>query len=206
METGILVLASGRGSNFEHLLAEHARRPFRARFVGLIVDRSNTGAETIAHRAGIPVCTIEFADFPNRKEFDAALFSAALDFNPGLIVGAGFMRILDSVFVGHFAHRIVNLHPSLLPAFPGLHPQRQALEKGVKVSGCTVHFMDSGVDTGPIILQKALEIPEECSEEELTELIRNLEHALLPQAVRLFCEGRLRVDGNRVRILEEMTY
>tara|TARA_Y100001937_G_scaffold23899_1_gene34056 strand:- start:59276 stop:59884 length:609 start_codon:yes stop_codon:yes gene_type:complete len=197
----ILTLASGAGSNFRRLLDEHASRPFNGEFVGLIVDRSGTGAASIAGEEGIPVRELNYNGFQTRAEFERSLLYEMERFQPDLIVGAGFMRILPEAIIQRFENRIMNLHPSLLPAFPGLHPQRQALERGVKVSGCTVHFMDSGVDTGPIILQAAVSIPEGCSEATLIELIRVEEHEALPRAVRLFCENRLKVENGIVRVI-----
>ncbi|MBI39246.1 MAG: phosphoribosylglycinamide formyltransferase [Leptospiraceae bacterium] len=196
----ILTLASGAGSNFQRLLEEHSHHPFDAQFVGLIVDRPNTGASSIAERNSVPVSMVEYAAFEERSHFEAALLQCIHSFEPDLIVGAGFMRILPEEIVHKFQNRIMNLHPSLLPAFPGLHPQRQALARGVKVSGCTVHFMDSGVDTGPIIAQSVVQIPEGCDEQTLTDLIRIEEHELLPRAVRMFCEDRLRVEQGIVNI------
>lgn len=196
----ILTLASGAGSNFRTLLEVHGKKPFAAEFVGLIVDRPDTGAASIAEEYGIAVQLVDFKGFADRKDFHAALLNAMVELDPGLVVGAGFMRILPDAIIHRFENRIMNLHPSLLPAFPGLHAQRQALHRGVKVSGCTVHFMDTGVDTGPIIAQKAVDVPEGCDEPTLAGLIQEQEHELLPQAVRWFCEGRLKVEDGRVHI------
>ena len=196
----IATLASGAGSNFKRLLEEHNSHPLSAEFVGLIVDRSDTGAALVATENEIPVTLLEYNSFIHRVDFDATLLQALEQLQPDLIIGAGFMRILPQAIIERFENRIINLHPSLLPSFPGLHPQRQALERGVKVSGCTVHFMDSGVDTGPIIAQSVVQVPEGCDETTLIELIRIEEHNLLPHAVRLFCEDRLTVSDGIVRV------
>ena len=118
----------------------------------------------------------------------------------GLVCLAGFMRIMSPEFVRHYRMQIMNIHPALLPAFPGLHAQKQALDYGVKVTGCTVHFVDEGMDSGPIILQKAVPIIEGDDEESLSERILEQEHELYPEAVRMFCEGRVKIDGRRVSI------
>tara|TARA_B100001939_G_scaffold186970_1_gene161037 strand:+ start:515 stop:1141 length:627 start_codon:yes stop_codon:yes gene_type:complete len=196
----ILTLASGAGSNFQRLLEVHADQPFQGQFVGLIVDRPNTGAAEIANSSSVPVTLVEYRAYEQRSQFEDFLLQAIQSYEPDLIVGAGFMRILPEAIIQRYENRIMNLHPSLLPAFPGLHPQRQALQRGVKVSGCTVHFMDSGVDTGPIIAQSVVQIPEGCDEQTLINLIRIEEHELLPEAVRLFCENRLAVQNGVVHV------
>ncbi|MCB1170579.1 MAG: phosphoribosylglycinamide formyltransferase [Leptospiraceae bacterium] len=196
----ILTLASGAGSNFLHLLQEHQQRPFSGEFSGLIVDREGTGAARIAADFQVPVSVIDYRSFSQKAQFHEALLETILQYRSDLIVGAGFMRILPEAIIKKFENRIINLHPSLLPAFPGLHPQRQALQRGVKVSGCTVHFMDTGVDTGPIIAQSAIAIPEGCDEETLSRMIQSEEHELLPRVVRWYCEDRISVESGLVRV------
>jgi len=193
----LLALASGRGSNFLAILnaIESGEIP-NAKMVGLITDRENTGAEEHAKKYQVPVKVIPFKNYPTKDDFYQDLLLAAKSFEPDLILGAGFMRILPPEFIRSFPDRIMNIHPSLLPSFPGMNAQKQAYEYGVKVSGCTVHFMDEGVDTGPIILQKAVEIPEGSSVEEITQLILKEEHQLYIKAIKLFCENKLVIEYN----------
>lgn len=198
----IVALASGKGTNFRALLEAVADgRIFQAEFVGLVVDRPHTGAEEAAREAGIECTVVDYKSFASRKQYDQGFAKAVADFAPDLIVAAGYMRILDDDFVRSYPNRILNIHPSLLPAFPGLHAQRQAIEYGVKMSGCTVHFVDEGLDSGPIVVQRAVAIPEGADEAQLTALIRAVEHESYIEAVSLFCEGRLRFDDRRVVIL-----
>ncbi|MCS7205728.1 MAG: phosphoribosylglycinamide formyltransferase [Leptospiraceae bacterium] len=190
----LLALASGRGSNFLAILkAIESKEIPNAKMVGLITDRENTGAEQHARNYQIPVKVIPFKNYSQKEDFHRDLLEAAKSFEPDLILGAGFMRILSKEFVQTFENRIMNIHPSLLPSFPGLHAQRQAWEYGVKVSGCTVHFIDENVDTGPIILQKAVEIPEGATEKEIADLILQEEHKLYVKAIKLFCENKLEI-------------
>jgi phosphoribosylglycinamide formyltransferase-1 len=191
----LLALASGRGSNFLAILkALESKEIPNAKMVGLITDRENTGAEEYAKKYQVPVKIISYSKYSNKNDFHKDLLEAAKSFNPDLILGAGFMRILSDEFVKTFQDRIMNIHPSLLPAFPGMNAQKQALEYGVKVSGCTVHFIDEGVDTGPIILQKAVDIPEGATVEELSQLILKEEHKLYIKAIQLFCENKLEIQ------------
>lgn len=198
----LLALASGRGSNFLAILNAIENGEIQnAKFVGLITDRENTGAEKHAKNYNIPVKVISYSKFSYTMEFDKILLEAAKSFEPDLIICAGYMRILSKEFIQAFPDKIMNIHPSLLPSFPGLRAQKQALEYGVKVSGCTVHFIDEGVDTGPIILQKCVEIPENISEEELSNLILKEEHNLYKKAIQFYCGNKLEIqtspNGNR---------
>src|SRR4029453_12530199 len=139
---------------------------------------------------------------PGREAHDKALVDHLESRRVGLVCLAGYMRILGPAFVEHFRGRLLNIHPSLLPAFPGLHPQRQTLEHGVKISGATVHFVDEGTDTGPIVLQAAVPVRQDDTEATLSDRILVEEHRLYPEAVRLFAEGRLEIRGRRVHIRE----
>lgn len=191
----LLALASGRGSNFLSILkAIESKEITNAKMVGLITDRENTGAEEYAKQYNIPVKIVPYKKYTDKEKFHKDLLEAAKSFEPDLILGAGFMRILSKEFVKAFPDRIMNIHPSLLPAFPGMNAQKQAIEYGVKVSGCTVHFIDEGVDTGPIILQKAVEVPEGATVEELSQLILKEEHKLYIKAIQLFCEDKLEIQ------------
>ncbi|GBC84851.1 Phosphoribosylglycinamide formyltransferase [bacterium HR11] len=203
MATGrIVILISGRGTNMERLIQACQAGEIPARVVRVISDNPEARGLERARAYGVPTVVVPARAFPDRAAFEAALLAAVREAAPDLICLAGFMRILSPTFVQAYRHRIMNIHPALLPAFPGLHAQRQALEYGVKVSGCTVHFVDEGVDTGPIIVQKAVPVLEDDTEETLAARILEKEHEAYPEAVRLFFEGRLRVEGRRVRIVD----
>ena len=192
------VLVSGRGSNLQALLDACAAAEFPARVVVVVSDRDHAPALERARAAGIEAVWINPKDFVTRESFDAALVRELEKRQVGLVCNAGFMRILSSVWVQAFAGRALNIHPSLLPAFPGLHAQRQALEHGAKVAGCTVHFVDEAVDAGPIVLQSAVPVEPDDTEETLSARILKEEHRIYPTAVRLFAEGRLEIVGRRV--------
>ena len=195
------VLASGRGSNLQALIEAIEAGSLAARLSIVISDNPHAQALERARRHGAQAVVIalegERAAFEDRLV--AALFAAGVD----LVVLAGFMRLLGKRFLSRLPCPVMNIHPSLLPAFRGLRAQQQALDYGVKVAGCTVHFVDEGMDTGPIILQKAVPVKENDTEADLAARILAEEHQLLPAAVRLFAEGRLRLEGRKVRILPE---
>jgi phosphoribosylglycinamide formyltransferase-1 len=197
------VLASGRGSNFQSMVAAAAEGRIPAEIVLLLSDRRESGALEIARAHGIPVEVVEPREHPGREAHDKALVDLLEARRVGLVCLAGYLRILGAAFVEHFRGRLLNIHPSLLPAFPGLHAQRQALEHGVVLAGATVHFVDEGTDTGPIVLQAAVPVLPDDTEVTLSARILAVEHRIYPEAIRLFAEGRLRVEGRRVRILEE---
>jgi phosphoribosylglycinamide formyltransferase 1 len=195
------VLASGRGSNLQALLDASARPDYPAQVVLVISDRERAAALDRARAADVEALFVNPKDFGDRESFDLALVRELRARRVGLVCNAGYMRILSPAYCRAFAGRAMNIHPSLLPAFPGLHAQRQALEHGAKVAGATVHFVDDGpVDTGPIILQASVPILPNDSEESLAARILVEEHRLYPEAVRLFAEGRLEVVGRRVII------
>jgi phosphoribosylglycinamide formyltransferase-1 len=194
----VAVLASGRGSNLEAILEATRGPEFPARVVLVVSDRERARALERAAAAGVPTVFLNAKDFGDREAYDAALGRLLVDHRVELVCLAGFMRILSSAIVRAWSGRIMNIHPSLLPAFPGLHPQRQALQYGVKIAGATVHFVDEGIDTGPIILQSAVPVEPDDTEETLAARILVQEHRLYPQAVRLFAEGRLRIVGRKV--------
>ena len=194
------VLVSGRGSNLQALLDACATPDFPARVAVVISDREHAPALERARAAGVEAVWINPKDFASRESFDATLVRELDKRQVGLVCNAGFMRILSRVYVQAFAGRALNIHPSLLPAFPGLHAQRQALEHGAKVAGCTVHFVDEAVDAGPIVLQAAVPVEADDTEETLSARILNEEHRIYPAAVRLFAEGRLTLVGRRVMI------
>ena len=195
------VLASGRGSNLQALLDAAARPGYPARVVIVIADRERAPALARADAAGVPAVFLDPKGYEDRAAYDAALSERLERAGVELVCLAGFMRILGPAFVRAWRGRVMNIHPALLPAFPGLHAQRQALEYGVKVAGATVHFVDEGVDSGPIILQAAVPVEPDDTEETLSARILAEEHRLYPEAVRLYAEGRLQVEGRRVRVL-----
>ncbi|HXL46572.1 MAG TPA: phosphoribosylglycinamide formyltransferase [Candidatus Binatia bacterium] len=197
LRVGILV--SGRGSNLQALLDASSQPGYPAEVVVVIADRERAAALDRARAAGVEALFVNPKDFGDREAFDLALVSELTVRRVGLVCNAGFMRILSPAYTRAFAGRAMNIHPSLLPAFPGLHAQRQALDHGAKITGATVHFVDDGpVDTGPIILQASVPVEPSDTEEALSARILAVEHRLYPEAVRLFAEGRLTVVGRRV--------
>lgn len=198
------MLVSGRGSNLQALLDASARADYPAEVVVVISDRERAAALDRARAAGVEALFVNPKDFADREAFDLALVRALTARRVGLVCTAGFMRILSSAFVRAFAGRAMNIHPSLLPAFPGLHAQRQALDYGARVAGATVHFLDDGaVDTGPVILQASVPVLPGDTEDTLSARILIEEHRLYPEAVRLFAEGRLSLVGRRVFVRGE---
>jgi phosphoribosylglycinamide formyltransferase-1 len=196
------VLASGRGSNLRALAEAAAGGRIPAAVVVLVADRAGAGALAVARELGIEAVVLEPGQHPSREAHEKAVIAALEEQRVGLVCLAGYMRLVSAGFVAHFAGRLLNIHPSLLPAFPGLHPQRQALEHGARVSGATVHFVDDGVDTGPIVLQAAVPVMPDDTEATLAARILAEEHRLYPEAVRLFALGRLEIRGHRVQIRE----
>ena len=197
---GLGVLASGRGSNVQAILEACARPGFPARVVVVVGDRERAPALERARQHRVPAIWLNPKDFGDRAAYDEALRRLLDEHRVGLVCLAGFMRILTPGLVRAYAGRIVNVHPSLLPAFPGLAAQSQALEHGVRVAGATVHFVDEGVDTGPIILQASVPVHPDDTEESLSARILVEEHRLYPEAIRLFADGRLTLAGRKVLI------
>ena len=196
----IAVLVSGNGSNLQAIIDSVKKGEINARIAAVVSNNPDAYALKRAESAGIPALVLENGKFSNRREYDLALVELLRSRGVGLVVLAGFMRILSEVMVNAFPDAIMNIHPALLPAFPGLHAQRQALEYGVRFSGCTVHFVDCGTDTGPIILQAVVPVKGDDTEESLSARILTEEHRIYPEAVRLFTEGRLAVNGRNVTI------
>lgn len=197
----IVVLVSGAGSNMEALIESCERGDVPGRVVAVIADRDCAGLE-IAERRAIPAAVVEPRSFSTREDWSEALRDRVQEYRPDLVVSAGFMRILSPAFVDAFAGRLINLHPSLLPAFPGPRAVRDALEHGVRVTGTTVHFVDHDVDHGPIIWQEAVRIEPGDSEESLHERIKEVEHRVLPEVCRLLLDGRARLEGTKAVIDE----
>jgi len=195
----ILFLASGRGSNMQAVLEFLKENPKLGKGVGLLSDNPEAKALSIARDFGLEAIAIPFSHYSNKSRYHEDLLEKAKEFDPELVLACGYMRILKPDFVKTFPQKIINIHPSLLPSFPGLDAQKQALEYGAKVSGCTVHFVEEGVDTGPIILQKAVAITENMTEKELSLRILQEEHKILKEAVKAFCEDKLKIEGRTVR-------
>ncbi|MEW6228657.1 MAG: phosphoribosylglycinamide formyltransferase [Bacillota bacterium] len=196
----IVVLASGRGTNFQAIIDAVERGRLSAKVAGLVCDNPGASALERAARHGIPRLVVTREGYPSRSEFERGLVDAVRRFAPDLIVLAGFMRVLGNVFLSAFPGRIINIHPSLLPAFRGLDAQRQALEYGVRYSGCTVHFVDGGVDTGPIIGQRVVPVMPDDTVDALAARILVQEHELLVECIKAIAEGRVHRDGRRVTV------
>jgi phosphoribosylglycinamide formyltransferase 1 len=192
----IVILISGRGSNMQAIL--DAR--LDADICAVISNKASAGGLEVATKAGIPTQVVEHRKFADRAHFDLALGDAIAAHRPDLIVLAGFMRILTAEFLTRFEGRIMNIHPSLLPAFPGLNTHRHALAEGVRFHGCTVHFVTPELDHGPIVVQAAVPVLPDDNEERLAARVLEQEHVVYPQAIRWFIEGRLAVVDGRVTV------
>ena len=200
MKKKIGVLVSGRGSNLQALIDRLPELPVEISVV--ISDVPDAFALERARRAGIPALVTE-ASGKSRQEFELALAGVLREYGVDFVVLAGFMRLLGSQFLAGAPGPVINIHPALLPAFPGLHAQAQALAYGVKVSGCTVHFVDEGMDTGPIIAQRAVPVLDSDDVDSLAERILEQEHVLLPEVVALLASGRVVLENKKVRIKGE---
>ncbi len=197
-KTKVGILVSGNGSNLQAIIDEKIAS---CEIALVISNKPDVYAIKRAQSNNIPVEIINNNNFETREEFERQLIKSLDSRGIELIVLAGFMRVLTPLFVRHYKNRIINIHPALLPSFPGVDAAKQALEYGVKYSGCTVHFVDDGVDTGPIILQAIVSIEVSDTEQTLLERIHKEEHRVFPEAVRLFCEGKIKIEGRRVIIL-----
>lgn len=194
------VLASGGGTNLQAIIDRCREGKLAAEVVLVLSNKPQAGALQRARSCGIPAVVVDHRHCPDREAFDRRMVDALRQAEVDLVILAGFMRILTPVFLSAFPQRIMNIHPGLLPAFPGIDAQRQALEYGVKLAGCTVHFVDPGVDTGPIIIQAAVPVLDDDDELSLARRILEQEHRIYPRAIQLYAEGRLRIEGRRVRI------
>ncbi len=193
----VAVLISGRGSNMQALVRACAAPDYPAEIVLVLSNRADAAGLAFAREAGLATAVLPHRDFPDRATFDAAMDAEIRKAGAELVCLAGFMRLLDPGFVDAWRDRMLNVHPALLPSFKGLDTHRRALEAGVKIAGCTVHFVRSEMDTGPIIAQAAVPVLPDDSEETLAARILEQEHRIYPMALRLVCEGRVRVDGDR---------
>jgi len=194
------VLASGRGTNLQAIIEAIEEDRIDGKISIVISDNPKAYALERAKRYNIETQYINFKEFKTREDYDKKIIKSLKEKEIELVVLAGYMRILSSYFIRTYRNKIINIHPALLPSFPGLHAQRQAVECGVKVSGCTVHFVDEGVDSGSIILQKSVEVSADDTEESLAERILKEEHKIYPHAIQLFSQGRLVIRGRRVFI------
>ncbi len=194
------VLASGGGTNLQTLIDRSRDGSMAAEIVLVLSNNPGAGALKRAAEADIPTACIDHRNFDNREEYDREVVAALKRSRVELVALAGFMRLISGAFLEAFPNRIINIHPALLPAFPGLHVQRKALEYGSRFSGCTVHFVDSGMDTGPIIIQAVVPVLDDDTEETLSARILVQEHLIYPRAVQLIAENRVRIEDRKVRI------
>lgn len=198
----IAVLASGSGSNLQAIIDEIKSGFLPVELALVLSDKPQSYALQRAEAAGVPTKVLLPADFASREDYDAELVRLLKASGAEAVALAGYMRLVTPVFLQAFSHRVLNIHPALLPSFPGLHGQRQAFEYGVKVAGCTVHFVDEGMDSGPIILQAPVPVLEDDDADSLAARILEQEHIIYPLALRLWAEGKLHIEGRRVRIAE----
>jgi phosphoribosylglycinamide formyltransferase-1 len=196
----IVILISGRGSNMEAIVRAQQAEAWPARIAAVISNKPDARGLAFAASHGIPTAVVPNKEFPTREAFDAALQETIDRFQPDLVVLAGFMRILTAPFVEHYAGRMLNIHPSLLPLFPGLHTHRQALDAGVAEHGATVHFVTAELDHGPAVIQARIPVLPGDTEDSLAERLLAEEHVIYPKAVRLFIEDRLSIENGEVRI------
>jgi len=194
------VLVSGRGTNLQAIIEAIEEGKIAGEIKVVVSDNPDAYALKRAQQYHIDTRYIHFKEFKNREDYDKEIIRILKENKIELIVLAGYMRILSPYFIRTYKNKIINIHPALLPSFPGLRAQKQAVEHGVKISGCTVHFVDEGVDSGPIILQKAVEVSDDDTEESLAEKILKEEHQIYPRAIQLFSQGRLIIKGRRVFI------
>ncbi len=196
----IVILISGRGSNMEALIAARDAGRLSAKIAAVISNRADAKGLQTAEAAGIPTAVLDHKAFAGREAFDAALVECIDGFSPDLVVLAGFMRILTADFVRHYEGRLLNIHPSLLPSFTGLHTHQRALDEGVRIHGCTVHFVTAELDHGPVVIQAAVPVLDGDDEAALSARVLAQEHQVYPQAVQWFCEGRLSLVDGKVKV------
>jgi len=199
-EFRIVVLASGRGTNLQAIIDASESGRLLGKVVALVSDSPDAVALERARHHGIPQVVVDRKSYASKNEFDLGLLEAVRRLSPDLVVLAGFMRLLGRSFLERFPGKVINIHPSLLPAFKGLQAQKQALDYGVKYAGCTVHFVDEGVDTGPIIGQRVVPVLPDDTEDTLAARILVEEHSLLVECINAVLSGRVRTDGRKVTI------
>jgi len=199
----IAVLVSGGGSNLQSIIDSVESGYLKLQIAVVLSNKENVHGLTRAENHGIPAEILRHGDFESREDFETRLIEVLDGYSVDLVVLAGFMRVLTPLFVNHYHHRIINIHPAILPSFPGTHGQKQALDYGVRFSGCTTHFVDEGTDTGPIIIQAIVPILPDDTEESLGTRILKEEHRIFPESLKLWSERRLLIEGQKVRILPE---
>ena len=200
MSKKIGVVVSGRGSNLQSIIDHIAEGKLRVEIAVVVSDHKEAFALERAAKAGIPTAVVERKGCKDKAEFEDKIDAALREAGAEVVVLAGFMRILTGHFISRWEHKIINIHPALLPSFKGLDAQGQAVDYGVKVAGCTVHFVDEGTDTGPIILQKVVPVLDDDTEETLAARILKEEHKALPEAIQLWADGKLSIKGRKVYV------
>ncbi len=199
----IAVLVSGGGSNLQSIIDAMESGYLNIQIAVVMSNKDEAYGLTRAKNHGIPAQVIRHGDHESREEFETRLIEVLDGYGVELVVLAGFMRVLTSLFVNHYHQRIINIHPAILPSFPGTHSQKQALDYGVRFSGCTTHFVDEGTDTGPIIIQSIVPVLPDDTEESIGSRILKEEHRIFPESLKLWSEGRLLIEGRKVRILPD---
>ncbi len=200
MRKRIAIFASGRGSNAEALYQAMQAGEVNGEVVVVVSDYSTAAVLAKAQAWGVPSVAVERKAYGSKEDFEQALLDAIAPYTPDVVVLAGFMRLLGPTFINAYPNKIVNIHPALLPSFPGLHAQRQAVEAGVKVSGCTVHFVDYGMDSGPIIMQTAVPVMADDTEDSLAARILPHEHTTYKRALTLLCDDKLEIINRIVHV------
>lgn len=198
----IVILISGRGSNMQAVVIAADAQKWPAKIAAVISNRADAEGLAFAKARGIPTAVVDSKAYASRDEFDATLQAVIDGFDPELVVLAGFLRILTAPFVDHYAGRMLNIHPSLLPSFPGLATHRQALAAGVKLHGATVHFVTPDLDHGPIVAQSAVPVLDFDTEESLAQRVLQQEHVLYPRVIAWFIDGRVHLENGRVKVLD----
>ncbi len=199
----IAVLISGGGTNLQSIIDSVESGYLDLEIAVVVSNKEEAYGLTRAQKCSIPTEVLKHGDFDSREEYEEKLIVLLDGYGVDLVVLAGFMRVLTPRFVNHFSHRIMNIHPALLPSFPGVHGQQQAFDYGVRFSGCTTHFVDDGTDTGPIILQAVVPILDNDTVDTLAARILKEEHRIFPESLRLWSRGRLCIEGRKVTILPE---
>jgi phosphoribosylglycinamide formyltransferase-1 len=192
------VLVSGRGSNLQAIIDNIENGTVSAEIAVVISDQADAYALERARKHGIPAVSVGWKGYPTREAYDATLAVELKKRHVELVCLAGFMRVVTGALIREFPNRIMNIHPALLPSFPGVHVQKKALQYGVRFSGCTVHFVDEGVDTGPIIIQAVVPVLDSDTEDTLSQRILKQEHTIFSRAIQLYAEGKLKIEGRRV--------
>ncbi len=198
------VLVSGGGSNLQSIIDSIEAGKIDSVSISVVIsNKDDAFGLTRARNHNIPPVVVKHSDYPDREEFETELIRVLDEHEVDLVVLAGFMRVLTPLFVNHYHHRIVNIHPAILPSFPGTHAQQQAFDYGVRFSGCSTHFVDEGTDTGPVILQAVVPVLPDDTVDTLGSRILVEEHRIFPETIRLWAEGKLSIEGRKVRILED---